>query len=87
MIWCEIMPFLVGGLSEGCMQDHMWRKRIGVHPCCNNTPPSQKTFAKLEEDFYQAFVPRDMEDQAHRELFFLSMTQFDDNFDQYAAAF
>ena len=30
------MPSLLGDLSEGHMQGHMWRKRIGGPPYCNN---------------------------------------------------
>ena len=34
------MLFLLGGLSEGCMQGHVWRKRIGVQPYCNKPEPT-----------------------------------------------
>ena len=37
MIWRKTMPFLLGDLSEGCIQGHVWRKRIGVHLYCNIT--------------------------------------------------
>ena len=30
----------------------------------NNIPLEQKTFMKLDEDFHQTFVPKDLEDQA-----------------------
>ena len=35
MIWHKIMLFLLRVLSEGHMQGHVWRKRIGVYPYCN----------------------------------------------------
>ena len=53
----------------------------------NNIPHDQKTFEKLDEDFYRAFIPKDLEDQACQELYSLSMEQFKGNFDQYSSAF
>ena len=53
----------------------------------DDVPPDQKTFAKLDEDFHQTFVPRDLEDQAWQEVYSLSMEQFKGDFDQYASAF
>ena len=53
----------------------------------DDIPPDLKTFAKLDEDFHRAFVPKDLEDQAHQEVYSLSMEQFKGDFDQYSSAF
>ena len=53
----------------------------------NNIPLEQKTFEKLDEDFHQTFIPRDLEDQACQEVYSLTMEQFKGDFNQYASAF
>ena len=53
----------------------------------NDIPPDQKTFAKLDEDFHQTFIPKGLEDRAHQEVYSLSMEQFKGDFNQYASTF
>ena len=60
-----------------------WYLKLTNH----DIPLDQKTFAKLDEDFHWTFVPKDLEDQAHQEVYSLSMEQFKGDFDQYTSAF
>ena len=53
----------------------------------NDIPPNQKTFTKLDEDFHQAFIPKDLEGWACQEVNSLTMEQFRGDFDQYSSAF
>ena len=50
-------------------------------------PNSEKTFKKLCKVFKEAFIPKDIKDQAHQTIYSLSMDQFNSDFDQYATAF
>ena len=42
---------------------------------------------RLDEDFHQTFIPKDLEDWAHQEVYSLSMEQLKGDFDQYTSAF
>ena len=50
-------------------------------------PKSKKTFTKLCEAFEETFILKDLKDQAHQTVYFLSMDQFNGDFDQYSTAF
>ena len=50
-------------------------------------PDSEKTFKKLCKAFEEAFVPKDLKDQARQTLYSLSMDQFNGDFDKYSTAF
>ena len=50
-------------------------------------PPEQKTFKRLSEDLHQTFILKDLQDQACQELYSLSMSQYNGNFNKYASAF
>ena len=50
-------------------------------------PDSEKTFKKLCRAFEEAFVPKDLKDQAHQTVYSLSMDKFNGDFDKYSTAF
>ena len=50
-------------------------------------PKSEKTFKKLCKAFEEAFVPKDIKDQAHQTVYSLSMDLFNRDFDKYSTAF
>ena len=50
-------------------------------------PDSEKTFKKLCKAFEEAFVPKDLKDQAHQTVYSLNMDQFNGDFDEYSTAF
>ena len=50
-------------------------------------PESEKTFKKLYKAFEEAFVLKDIKDQAHQTVYSLSMDQFNGDFDEYSTAF
>ena len=50
-------------------------------------PDSEKTFKKLCRAFEEAFVPKDLKDQARQTVYSLSMDQFNGDFDEYSTAF
>ena len=50
-------------------------------------PNSGKTFKKLCKAFEEAFVPKDIKDRARQTVYFLSMDQFNGDFDEYSTAF
>ena len=53
----------------------------------DNIPLDLKTFAKLDEDFHQTFISKDLGEQACQKVYSLSMEQFKGNFNQYTSAF
>ena len=50
-------------------------------------PDSEKTFKKLCRAFEEAFVPKDLKDQAHQIVCSLNMDQFNGDFNEYSTAF
>ena len=50
-------------------------------------PDSEKTFKKVCKAFKEAFIPKDLKDQAHQTIYSLSMYQFNGDFDEYSTAF
>ena len=50
-------------------------------------PNSEKTFKNLCKAFEEAFVPRDLKDQARQTVYSLNMDQFNRDFDEYSTAF
>ena len=50
-------------------------------------PDSEKTFKKLCKAFEEAFVPKDLKDQARQTVYSLNMDQFNGDFDEYSTAF
>ena len=50
-------------------------------------PDSEKTFKKLCKAFEEAFVLKDLNDQACQTIYSLSMDQFNGSFDEYSTAF
>ena len=50
-------------------------------------PDSEKTFKKVCKAFEEAFVPKDLKDQACQTVYSLSMDQFNGDFDEYSTAF
>ena len=50
-------------------------------------PNSEKTFKKLCEAFEEAFIPKDITDQACQTIYSLSMDQFNSDFNQYTTTF
>ena len=50
-------------------------------------PDSEKTFKKICKAFEEAFVPKDVKDQACQTVYSLSMDQFNGDFDEYSTAF
>ena len=50
-------------------------------------PDSEKTFKKVCNAFEEAFVPKDIKDQAHQMVYSLRMSQFDGDFDEYSTGF
>ena len=50
-------------------------------------PDSEKTSKKLCKAFEEAFVPKDLKDQACQTVYSLSMDQFNRDFDEYSTAF
>ena len=50
-------------------------------------PESKKTFKTLCKAFEEAFVLKDIKDQAHQTVYSLSMDQFNGNFNEYSTAF
>ena len=47
----------------------------------DDLPESEKTFKKLCNIFEEAFIPKDIKDQAHQTVYSLTMDQFWDDFD------
>ena len=52
-----------------------------------NSPDLELTVNKLYVAFEETFVPRDIMDQAHQDIYSLSMNQLNGDFDQYSIAF
>ena len=52
-----------------------------------SVPKEQKSLEKLCEDFEEAFVLKDLQDQTHQTIYSLTMDQFCGDFDQYATVF
>ena len=50
-------------------------------------PDSEKTFKKLCKAFKEAFVSKDLKDQAHQTIYSLNMDQFNGDFDKYSTVF
>ena len=50
-------------------------------------PESEKTFKKLCKAFEEAFIPKDIKDQAHQTIYSLNMDQFNRDFNEYSTAF
>ena len=50
-------------------------------------PDSEKTFKKLCRAFEEAFVLKDLKDQARQTVYSLNMDQFNGDFDKYSTAF
>ena len=50
-------------------------------------PNSEKTFKKLCKAFEEAFVPKDLKDQAHQTIYSLNMDQYNRDFNKYSTAF
>ena len=50
-------------------------------------PDSEKTFKKLCRAFEEAFVPKDLKDQACQTVYSLNMDQFNRDFDEYSTTF
>ena len=50
-------------------------------------PENEKTLGKLCNDFEEAFIPKDLQDQAQQTIYSLTMDQFRGDFDQFATAF
>ena len=50
-------------------------------------PDAEKTFKRLCKAFEEAFVPKDLKDQACQTVYSLSMDQFNRDFDEYSTAF
>ena len=53
----------------------------------DDIPPDHKSFVKLDEDFHRTFIPKDLEDWAHQQIYSLSVELFEGNFNQYTSAF
>ena len=50
-------------------------------------PDSEKTFKKLCKAFEEAFVPKDLKDQACQTVYSLNMNQYNRDFDEYSTTF
>ena len=50
-------------------------------------PDSEQMFKKLCDAFEETFIPKDIKDRACQMAYFLSMDQFNGDFDQYATTF
>ena len=50
-------------------------------------PDSEKTFKKLCRAFKEAFIPKDLKDQARQTVYSLSMDKFNGDFNEYSTAF
>ena len=48
---------------------------------------TEKTFKKVCNGFEEAFIPKDLKDQAHQMVYSLSMDQFNGDFNKYSTAF